>query len=192
MASTSLTAQGPTATAIEAGLTWQASLGHLRHLHNIIETLHIIERKVLFEALNQRFGRPTRFFFNLQGGNFSSAELDTSLSWTRSNIQMIQAQSVTFPLNSRDVDALPWSCREGPDRFDHLAEGEWGFSQRGQDLLELIDMLRLYADRRLEDKPESNGQIMLSFNPASTIRPTPKERALYDMACSLIGMEQLL
>ena len=173
------------------------SLAHLQHLNHINSTLRTIERKILYDTLNTHFDGRTRISYMRKHNEMVEAEIESRALSKQVVLNNLDdnLRSVRFPINSRDgMDGavIGRNSLTDPWRYDSLAEYHWNLPVRGQELLNLIDMLRHYADLWSEERGKQNDTIILEFDPYISSDLTSKETMLYDMACSLIGMDQLL
>lgn len=173
------------------------SLAHLQHLNRINDLLRGIERKILHDTINQHFDRRTRITYTRRGGEIIEAEIETHvLTGSRDPGNMgPNIRAARFPINGRDTMHGAISGRASMndnDRYDSLGEHHWSIPVRGHELVALIDMLRHYAELWAEQRGKKNDSVILEFAPGISSDLTPKEAMLYDMACSLIGMDQLL
>lgn len=176
------------------------SLAHLQHLNRINDLLRGVERKILYDTINHHFDRRTCITYTRRDGEIVEAEIETQvltgepISRDPGNMGS-NIRAARFPINSRDTmhGAIGRrSSMNDSDRYDSLGEHHWNIPVRGHELVTLIDMLRHYAELWAEQRGKKNDSIILKFVPGIGSDLTPKEAMLYDMACSLIGMDQLL
>lgn len=162
-----------------------STIGEVRLLEDLIDVLNGIRRKMLYDTIAAQFCRTVRLaYLRNNGGKIVECRLET-VSRTG-----FGTSTCSFPINGNQEN--PETYRMGPDRFDEVAHFDWGAIPKGQDLLQLIDACRHYADIYAEQRGNDDSAIVLAFDPTIRSDLDEKEKQLFEVARSLIGMQNLL